>query len=125
MKRALFPFLLTFLLIFTSTGLLQADEVRDATQRIRERLSMIDNMRVQGLAGENNEGYLTSRGSLSPEQQTALKGENEDREIIYKAVARETGLSPSAVGRQRAQQIAKRAARGIWLQDPDGSWYQK
>lgn len=93
--------------------------------RMKDRLPKVDALLERGLAGENKEGFLVGRGSLNPEQQKTLNEENQDRSKVYQMIAQKTGQSVSLVGSQRAEQIRNRAVKGVWLQKPDGSWYQK
>ncbi|MDX2109376.1 MAG: YdbL family protein [Verrucomicrobiota bacterium] len=93
--------------------------------RIKDRLPQMDALLSAGLVGENNEGFVTSRGALNPEQQKTLSAENADRAAVYTAIAQKTGQPAPVIGKQRAEQIRQRAVKGVWLQGPDGKWYQK
>jgi uncharacterized protein YdbL (DUF1318 family) len=48
-----------------------------------------------------------------------------DRKVVYQAIARSAQTTAEKVGLQRAAQISKRAAKGLWLQDAGGNWYRK
>jgi uncharacterized protein YdbL (DUF1318 family) len=76
-----------------------------------------------GTVGENNQGFLAFRGAQK--QADVVAAENKDRASVYQAIAQKTGTTPDLVGQRRATQIAEDADPGTWLQDPDGSWYQK
>jgi len=99
--------------------------VQSATERIKERLPQIDNLKAEGVVGETSEGYLAPREDLGPRQQSLLEAENADRRILYLSVAERTGQTAEAVGRQRAIRIAELARSGVWLQKPGGGWYRK
>lgn len=92
---------------------------------MKERLPQIEKLWKQGLVGEDNQGYLASRGQLSDAQKKLMEAENKDRKAVYAAIAQSAGSTVAKVGAQRALQIAKRAANGLWLQAPDGTWYKK
>ncbi len=94
-------------------------------QRMQERLPAIDALKSDGRIGENNQGYLAVRGSLSADENSILAAENADRAEVYAAIARRTNTDADQVGRERARQIAERAAPGSWLQDEGGRWYRK
>jgi uncharacterized protein len=90
-----------------------------------ERIPGIDALKDRGVVGENNRGLLEPRGQVAPPEQQMISDENSDRTAVYVALAQQTGTSPDVVGRQRAQQIAIRSKRGVWLQDANGEWRQK
>lgn len=94
-------------------------------QRMRERLPAVDSLKVKGLVGENNEGYLSPRQSLSAADSELVTSENADRALVYEAIAGKTGTDATSVGRARAEQIASRSASGVWIQDASGKWYRK
>ena len=100
------------------------DPVAAAKARIVKRLSQIVYLKSKGIVGENNRGYLEL---IRPARQYEglVREENRDRQIIYSYIARRQGVSVSFVEKLRAEQIRKRAARGQWLQDQEGRWYQK
>lgn len=118
-----------FLLVLLMTTCLSlaamGQSVQSATERIKERLPQIDNLKAEGAVGETSEGYLAPREDLGPRQQSLLEAENADRRIIYQSVAVRTGQTAEAVGRQRAIRIAELARPGVWLQKPGGEWYRK
>lgn len=97
----------------------------DATQRIKDRLVQIDKLKASGDVGEAMTGYLAKRTVLGGRQNMVVDGENADRHIVYRAIAGKTDQTVEEVGEQRAIQIAIRARQGVWLQKPDGEWYQK
>ncbi len=54
-----------------------------------------------------------------------ISAENTDREVVYAALAKQTGSSADQVGRARAKQIAAGSAAGVWVQKEDGTWQKK
>jgi len=125
MKQAsyfLFPVLMGFFLLSGGAFAQDADAI---TRSIKERLPQVDAMKREGLVGESNAGYLAPRGDLSLEQQKILEEENSDRRSLYEIVARRAGTEVTVVEENRAKQIRERSPRGIWLQSPEGRWFQK
>lgn len=94
-------------------------------QRIIERLATIDDLKLAGKAGENNAGLLEQRGMLSPAETKLMNDENTDRRALYTLLGKRLGLTMTVVGQGRAEEIRKKSATGVWLQDRNGSWYQK
>jgi uncharacterized protein len=95
------------------------------SDRMRERLPIIDSLKTDGRIGENNLGFLAVRGVLSDKENGIVAAENDDRAEVYKMIGERTGNDPVAVGRARAEQIAQRSAPGVWLQDQSDRWYRK
>jgi len=93
--------------------------------RMLERVASVDAIKAQELVGENNKGLLEQRGALSPEQTRIMNEENADRRALYNILASRLGLTAAVVGEGRAESLRKNSAPGVWLQNPDGSWYKK
>lgn len=92
-------------------------------ERMRERLPAIKALKIDGLVGENNQGYLTVRKDTP--QKKLIEAENRDRREIYRIIAKQKGTTPVRVGQRRALQIAQKAAPGTWIQGPKGKWRQR
>ncbi|MCC5835344.1 MAG: YdbL family protein [Opitutales bacterium] len=110
---------------FASATFASADDVESITERLKERLEIIDPLKASGDLGENNRGLLEVRGDLSREQRETVQAENSDRQKLYELVAQRTRQSVDAVARQRAARIAQLARSGVWLQNARGEWYRK
>jgi uncharacterized protein len=95
------------------------------SDRMRERLPVIDSLKTDGRVGENNLGFLAVRGVLNEKENGIVAAENDDRAEVYKMIGERTGNDPVSVGRARAEQIAQRSQPGVWLQDQTGRWYRK
>lgn len=117
LKIAIFSLLTTLLF----AGFVFAQDIRT---RMIERLPAIKELKVKGIVGENNKGYLEFIGEKK-EGQDVVTDENGDRKKVYDAIARREGAGIEIVGQRRALQIAKVAERGEWLQDAQGKWYKK
>lgn len=99
----------------------QAGSVKD---RMAARAPEILKLKSQGLIGENSQGYLEARGA-GGSAAGLVKAENQDRQMVYKAIAAKTGASAEQVGQRAAAKRAQVAGGGEWLQKPSGEWYQK
>ena len=104
---------------------LMADEGVIIMRRMTQRLAVIEALKLSGDIGENYQGYLEARVSLSEKHVGLLRDENADRRKIYYVIAVKASTKKDIVGRHRAAQIAKRSVKGIWLQGPDEEWYRK
>lgn len=120
-----FSFLPIFIMTLCGLFLVQSASAQAELQRMQERLPLVDELRLNGLVGENNVGLLDARGQLTAEQRAVVNAENADRLSLYRQIARNQGVSVQEVGRQRAIRIAAQARSGVWLQNPAGEWFQK
>lgn len=111
--------------LLAGTAVVNAQDLNAVRARMEQRLSAIDALKERQLVGENNRGYLEPRASLTPADDKVLSDENSDRGAVYAALAAQTGSNSDLVGRQRAKAIAASSRRGVWIQAPDGSWFQK
>lgn len=94
-------------------------------QRMEQRLPHLVELKKKKLAGENNRGLLEGRGTLSAEQSQLIEDENRDRETAYEEIAKRTGKPKEAVAKERAKDLAARAAAGDPVQAADGTWVEK
>lgn len=108
-----------------SAGALEAASLPEIQNRMKARLSAIDELKEDGKAGENNVGLLEARGEVSSRERNLIEEENADRRALYEMVARQQGQSVREIGKQRAIRIAEISRGGVWLQKPDGTWYKK
>ncbi len=114
-----------FLFAFLIAGSAFGQDLNAIKSDMQKRQPKIEALWKQGLIGENNEGYLSPRGSLSADQEKLVKAENDDRKQVYSAIAQKSKSTPKEVGVQRARQISQRAATGLWLQNEKGDWFKK
>ena len=90
----------------------------------KQRLAIIKGLKLKGIVGENNKGLLEFKtGDKSAA--AVVDEENTERSKTYADVAKKTGASASDVGEQRAAQLAKEEAAGVWIQDAKGAWSKK
>ena len=115
--------ILTFLIIgFFVLGVTAfADDIK---ARMKNRLPVIKELKIEGIVGEDNKGYLQFVGA-NKAKADVVAAENKDRKTVYTAIAKQQGTTAELVGKRRALQIAKKAAPGEWVQDADGKWIQK
>ena len=126
MKATLFfRFLFLAIAMVLGAAVVHAENLGAIKARMEQRISAIDALKARGVVGENNQGFLEPRGSLTADDQKVVADENTDRRAVYAALAAQTGASADAVGRRRAEQIARGSKAGVWIQAPDGGWSQK
>ncbi|GAN34202.1 MAG: DUF1318 domain-containing protein [Candidatus Brocadia sp. AMX2] len=101
-----------------------ADDLSALKRQMEKRLPIIIELKSKGIIGENNTGYLQFIGGRR-EKEDIVQAENQDRRKVYESIAKKEGASIEQVGQRRAQQIASKARKGEWLQNPTGKWYQK
>ena len=118
LKKILAFFLIGF---FISGPALSADDIKT---RMKNRLPTILELKAKGIVGENNKGYLEFIGGKK-EKADVVAAENEDRQAVYEAIAKQQSTTVELVGKRRALQISQKADSGDWLQDASGKWYQK
>jgi uncharacterized protein len=103
----------------------RAEDLATLKARIEQRSSAVTALKVKLVAGEDNRGFLAARGVTTAADERTISDENSDRRAVYVALAGQTGAKADQVGRQRAQQLAQLAKRGMWIQDVNGQWEQK
>ncbi|MEM9554320.1 MAG: DUF1318 domain-containing protein [Acidobacteriota bacterium] len=98
------------------------------------RLPEIQRYKQQGVLGENNRALLEIRdlGALALQERAAVqrlvKAENQDRERMFREIAAATQADLSQlpqIQQTYAETLRQKAARGEWIQMPDGTWRQK
>lgn len=124
MKTALLRLLLIASFLSLGAVAARAEDLGAVKARMSGRLVQLDQFKAQGAIGENNRGLVELR-QASPAAGDIAAGENRDREIVYAALAQQTGSSAETVGRARAKQIAAGSAAGVWLQSESGEWSKK
>lgn len=117
-------FALLVLLTFTTNGMCFAG-AGDIKARMQERLPTIVKMKDSGIIGENNKGLLEFVPGAAKKNESVVSAENNDRQAVYNAIAKQQNTTATLVGERRAIQIAESATAGHWLQDDSGKWYKK
>lgn len=111
-------------MLFAVTVDTYALNARQIKGRMKARLSQVDILKQQGIIGENNKGYLELL-KKNAQAEKLVAAENKDRKLIYTAIARQQKVTADLVGKRRAIMIAKRAVKGVMLQNAKGKWYKK
>ncbi|OGV38650.1 MAG: hypothetical protein A2020_03760 [Lentisphaerae bacterium GWF2_45_14] len=118
----------TFFGVFFITALFISSAAADSSSEIKarmdKRLSQIKVLKVKGVVGENNKGFLEFVGG-SKDGADIVEAENSDRAKIYAAIAKKQATSAELVGKHRAAKLATLAVRGEWIQDSSGKWMKK
>jgi uncharacterized protein YdbL (DUF1318 family) len=112
-----------FISLITVFLFVQAGFSASIKERMAERIPAITSLKDSGVVGENNKGYLEFRGAKESEQ--LVQDENNDRSVVYEAIAKKQGAAADLVGTRRAKMIAENGKTGQWFQKNDGSWYKK
>jgi uncharacterized protein len=107
------------------TPMFAQDDQAALQERMKGRIAQVDEMKLAGLVGESNKGFLEQRAALNPGQTDVLNAENADRRALYNILAGRLGLSVTVVGEQRAANVRERSAAGVWIQGADGVWAKK
>ena len=125
--KSVLLFRVLFLLAAAAFGaaVVRAEDLNAVKARMEQRQGALDVLRDRQMVGENNRGYVEARTSINEAEQKVVSDENSDRRMVYTALAAQTKAGAETVGRQRAQQIAERSKRGVWVQEPSGEWKQK
>jgi uncharacterized protein YdbL (DUF1318 family) len=123
MKPPMFlRFVFVLVMAFAIAGTAHAEGAR---ARMEQRLPALDALKMRGVVGENNQGFVEVRGAGDAEAAQLVAAENQDRAAIYANIAQRFGTAVEEVGRKRAAKLAENSKPGVWLQSADGTWYQK
>ncbi len=88
--------------------------------------SLIDAAKAQGSVGEQADGYVGVRTSVSPDVQTAIAATNSARRQVYAASAADVGTSTEvAAARMFESQLLPRISTGQWYRNASGQWVQR
>lgn len=125
MKTTLFRVLLLTLSLGLGVAEIRAQDLNAVRARMEQRLSTVDQLKDRKLLGENNRGFLEPRAALAAADEKLMADENADRAAVYAALAAQYGVPAEEVGRKRAEKIAGASRPGVWIQMPDGTWFEK
>jgi uncharacterized protein YdbL (DUF1318 family) len=88
--------------------------------------SLIDAAKVEGVVGEQADGYLGIRTTADPELRSAITVTNNARRQVYAASAADVGTSTEvAAARMFESQLLPRIATGQWYRNASGQWVQR
>ncbi len=115
-----------FILFCLCLPALQANNAETIKQNMIKRLPRIQELKKDGLIGENQQGYLEAvQSSLPAADKEVIEAENADRKAVYEAIARQQGTTAELVGKLRAKKIFEQAKSGEFLKQEDGTWKKK
>ena len=88
--------------------------------------SLIDAAKVEGVVGEQADGYLGIRTTADPELRSAITVTNNARRQVYAASAADVGTSTEvAAARMFESQLLPRISTGQWYRNASGQWVQR
>ncbi|WP_271084392.1 DUF1318 domain-containing protein [Brevundimonas sp. NIBR11] len=88
--------------------------------------SLIDAAKSAGTVGEQADGYVGVRTSVSADVQTAITATNSARRRAYAASAADVGTSTEvAAARMFESQLLPRITSGQWYRNASGQWVQR
>src|ERR1035437_5259059 len=99
-------------LLAASPAARAADTLTEVKARMEQRLPQVNALKARGVVVENNAGLLTILGTATDADKAVVAAANNDRRIVYAAIAAKTGTTPEAVGARRARKIAESAPDG-------------
>lgn len=91
------------------------------------RYEQLQNLKSQGVAGENNRGYVEVL-QAGAGAEGLVQAENSDRKTIYHTIAEQNGLGATGLGVVETifSEVQREKARaGDPLQQPTGEWVRK
>lgn len=101
-----------------------------AAQRQRNRMTEVQNLKNDRVIGEGNDGLLEMRRqptdpSYAAYARTIVDEENQDRLVLFKDEAEQSGRPLEAIRKDYADARRQSAFPGEWIQEPDGDWKQR
>ena len=102
-------------------------EIKKALQDRQTRYAQIQELKREGVIGENNKGYVTDLQNSSASSALA-SAENRDRRVIYENLATQNKLGGNGlleVQRAFAEVQSDKAGSGDMIQSPSGDWKKK
>ena len=102
-------------------------EIKKALQDRQTRYAQIQELKREGVIGENNKGYVTDLKNSS-EASSLTADENRDRRTIYENLAAQNKLGGNGlleVQRAFAEVQKEKAGPGDMVQSASGTWKKK
>jgi len=102
-------------------------DIEKALKNRQARYHQLQSLKQEGVIGENNKGYVTSLKD-STTAATVTAAENQDRRVLYEALAKQNKLGSTGlleVQRAFAAVQEEKAGPGDMVQSPDGNWRRK
>lgn len=121
--------LMALLLVFVGSSVAYAQDSKEEIRaRMKERYPQLKELKEKGKVGETHLGWVEVVDAKYKEDDAIKKiisGENADREMLYKMIAKNTDATPEEVGKQNAFRIFKKAKEGEYFKGEDDKWRQK
>ena len=97
-------------------------EIESAALRRKDRKDKLDSWEAKGVAGENRSGLIEVRkqDQLDSSLRDLIKSENDDRMIIYKALAEKNGVPLSEIQKVYAKKLIDSAPSGTPVETATG-----
>ncbi|HLF17782.1 MAG TPA: YdbL family protein [Candidatus Omnitrophota bacterium] len=101
--------------------------VQQALDNRRGRFETLNALKAKGVIGENNSGYIEALDASDPEAVRIVTAENQDRQVIYTAVAEQNGIMDEmkTIEKVFASVQREKAKTGEKIQLEDGQWSTK
>lgn len=116
--------LVLILAVLTSIIFIQGAFADGIKERMKQRLPVIVQMKLDGIVGENAMGFLEFV-TANKANADVVEAENKDRNMVYSAISAQQGVDVEIVGKRRALQIFSQAQKGEYLKNEQGVWYRK
>jgi uncharacterized protein YdbL (DUF1318 family) len=116
------------ILLFIFSSLIIGEVSADAnlTKRMKARLPDVMEAKLNGFIGESVDGLLLVRDKkVNSKVEKLVQAENEDRNSLFKLLAKDTGGDTKLVANKFAKGIASRAKKGHWFKNSSGNWISK
>ena len=116
--------LVLILSVLASIVFIQGTFADGIKERMKQRLPGIVQMKLDGIVGENAQGFLefVTGNKVNADM---VEAENKDRQAVYSAISAQQGVDAQTVGKRRAIQIFSQAQKGEYLKNEQGAWYKK
>lgn len=108
--------------------------IRALKASMKERFASLKPLYEKGVLGETNDGLLSLRSTEGldlkekADAKKLVNAENSDRENLYLEITKANDLPKDTVAQTKeifAGSWQKNAAKGWWIQKPDGEWVKK
>ncbi len=100
----------------------------DIKNRMKGRFIKINELKKNGIIGENPQGLLEAIKPKDTEDlslSAIITAENEDRKVLYGLIGKESETSAEEVGMANAKRIFQKATDAEYFKSADGEWKKK
>jgi hypothetical protein len=97
----------------------------EAIQNLKQLQPQLDQFKRQGKVGEVYTGYVEAVRGGNGGVQGLINKVNENRKVIYQAIAQKHGISTAKAGELAGARNFREAEKGDYLKGRDGKWRQK